>query len=189
MLYIVDVAYICLYNFTANSWILQKLEVVMSGMAIIMYIMHVNIYITSVHEYIKIIYLFVFYLIVLYRNSERTHFDFFSVCYVDQVIRFIYLFIRYFDFVTPWWDPRITKWGLGSQFQGTVPWKGLLLYYVLLLTLTFSLKSITKKLYGKCDDFIFLIDNFPFISCNIQATTARYCAKYCDIPDRTNLLT
>jgi hypothetical protein len=69
MLYIVDVAYICLYNFTANSWILQKLEVVMSGMAIIMYIMHVNIYITSVHEYIKIIYLFVFYLIVLYRNS------------------------------------------------------------------------------------------------------------------------
>jgi heme A synthase len=46
----------------------------MSGMAIIMYIMHVNIYITSVHEYIKIIYLFVFYLIVLYRNSERTHY-------------------------------------------------------------------------------------------------------------------
>ena len=43
--------------------------------------------------------------------------------------------------------------------------------------------------YGKCDDFIFLIDNFPFISCNIQATTARSCAKYCDIPDITNLLT
>lgn len=51
------------------------------------------------------------------------------------------------------------KWGLGSQFQGTVPWKGLLLYYVLLFTLAFSLKSITEKLYGKCDDFIFLIDN------------------------------